>query len=325
MQDKNLMKNRFIEKAISKFGDKFKYDKVDYINSSTKIIITCPIHGDFETTPSQFLQSKHGCKKCAIKEGHQKQTRTTKEFIQEAIKIYKDRFLYDKTKYINSNEKVIITCKKHGDFLSRPSDFLRGHSCPKCKGESQKLRNKQLFGFNTEEFINRAKLIHGDKYDYSEVDYINDDIKIAIICPKHGIFYQTPQLHLRGQGCPICKSSKGENLVSRILDKLKFQYITQYKINYNNKNYYADFYLPDLNTIIEFNGQQHYNLVEAFGGIKKLELQVQRDAMLRDYCFINNITILEIPYTLSEEEILKRISKLNETDQNRVRYRPSNM
>lgn len=118
-------------------------------------------------------------------------------FIQKAKKIHGNRYDYSKVEYKGSREKVCIICPEHGEFWQTPSVHLRAkYACPMCAKNNLK--------FNTEEFIERAKNIHGNKYDYSKANYINNKTRLCIICPRHGEFWQTPSQHLGGHGCPKC-------------------------------------------------------------------------------------------------------------------------
>lgn len=137
--------------------------------------------------------------------------RTTEQFIKEAELIYakngKGPFDFSKTVYEGVTVKTKIICPIHGEFEVTPHKVLsRGDGCPKCAIESRK-KNRRL---TTEEFIKRAIKIHGNKYDYSKVEYKKCDEKICIICPEHGEFWQLPSKHLNGQGCFKCKESHGE-------------------------------------------------------------------------------------------------------------------
>ena len=130
---------------------------------------------------------------------------TKKEFIERAKCLLGDNYDFTKTTYINAHIKTIITCKIHGDFLVYPSNILEHSSgCPICK-------NKKAKTLTTHEFIRRAKIIHGDKYNYSLVDYFNSKTKIKIICPLHGVFEQIPNNHLKGCGCPKCSKLNSSN------------------------------------------------------------------------------------------------------------------
>lgn len=125
-----------------------------------------------------------------------------KEFIERLSNIFIDEnYSYTKTNFINQHFNVIITCPIHGDFLVEPANALYHHSgCPLCKNKKIS-KNKTS---STENFIKKAKNIHGDEYDYSLVKYINNKTKVKIICKEHGVFEQTPNNHLRGCGCPSC-------------------------------------------------------------------------------------------------------------------------
>ena len=126
---------------------------------------------------------------------------TKKEFIERASKILGENYSFGKTTYINAHIKTIITCKIHGDFSIEPCNVLNhGCGCPYC----MKRRISKSKTSSTKEFIDKAKKMHGDKYDYSLVHYIRSFKKVIIICPIHGQFEQTPNNHLRGCGCPYC-------------------------------------------------------------------------------------------------------------------------
>ncbi len=129
------------------------------------------------------------------------------EFIEKAKSVHGDKYDYSKVEYISSKTKIIIICKDHGDFIQRPSDHInRKSGCPKCKGKSRRT--------DTNTFIEKAKSVHGDKYDYSKVEYINVDTKILIICPIHGEFYQTPYTHINQKcGCNICSRELKKNRI----------------------------------------------------------------------------------------------------------------
>lgn len=119
--------DEFITQAKQVHGDKYSYEKTNYINDATKVIITCKEHGDFEQRPNSHLRGK-GCCACGNYYKY-----TTEDFINLANAVHNNRYLYDKTTYVSSHQKVIITCKKHGYFLQRPYQHLQGAGCPNCK------------------------------------------------------------------------------------------------------------------------------------------------------------------------------------------------
>jgi rubrerythrin len=124
---------------------------------------------------------------------------TKDDFIRSARKVHGDKYDYSKVVYKNNKTDVCIICPIHGEFYQTPNSHLKGRGCPICGGTKKSTK---------EDFIIKAKQVHGDKYDYSKVVYVNNQIKVCIICPIHGEFYQTPKNHLSGQGCPKCSGNK---------------------------------------------------------------------------------------------------------------------
>lgn len=300
---KKMTLEHFIKCAIEIHGDKFDYSKVDYQGSQTKVCIICPEHGEFWITPSHHLNG-YGCPQCAglIKD--------TEQFICEAKKVHGDKYDYTQTEYIDSYTKVCVICPIHGEFWVTPRNHLSGCECPKCVYE----RNAKKRMNTQEDIINRFMLIHGDKYDYSNVEYKGLDVKVCIICPKHGIFWQTPSLHLDGHGCPQCSESKGERKISLWLKNHDILFNTQYRIDlspvlFGRYRLKVDFFLPEHNTIIEYHGAQHYAFSPFFHRTEdKFQEQLERDAKLRDYCKQHGITLIEVPYTKYDnvDDFLKR-------------------
>jgi len=184
------MTEQFIQKARDVHGDRYDYSKVDYKNCETKVIIICKEHGEFYKTPSKHTNAKQGCAKCSGK-----YKPTTEEIIERARSVHGDKFDYSKSIYVKGDTKIIIICKIHGVFEQTPCNHIGlKQGCPKCVG-----RNK-----DSQEFIKDARLVHGDRYDYSKVDYKKCTIKVTIICKEHGDFEQIPYSHLDGHGCSSC-------------------------------------------------------------------------------------------------------------------------
>jgi hypothetical protein len=255
--ERNLTTEEWIEKfkEIHKNEEEeliYDYSKVYYINNSTKVIIICKTHGEFPQTPSSHLIGS-GCPKCLGR------NLTTEEWIEKAKQIHKNEegesiYDYSKVQYIKSNEKIIIICKTHGEFPQTPNSHLNGNGCPKCANNVT---------YTTEEFIKIAKEKHGDKYDYSKIEYVNVKTKITIICKTHGEFKQTPHSHLCGQGCPKCiNKTEGKvfNFLLEILDEddIEYQYSPDWAINKNGNKIRYDFYIPSINAILEIDGEQHF-------------------------------------------------------------------
>jgi very-short-patch-repair endonuclease len=164
---------------------------------------------------------------------------------------------------------------------------------------------------STEEFISKSKEIHDNIYDYSLANYKNMKSKIKIICLIHGIFNQTAVHHLLGCGCPICNSSKGENEIRKYLKKYNIIFKEQKKFENckNKKELPFDFYLLDYNICIEYDGKQHFEPVQYFGGDKNFIIIQKHDKIKTNFCANNNITLIRIPYTENNiENIIKTIN-----------------
>lgn len=180
----------FIYEARKIHGDKYDYSRVFYESSSKKVCIICPEHGEFWQKPDAHLRGSQCPMCCRLSK------RSTKEkFIAKCREIYGDLYDYSKVEYVHSKQKVCVICPKHGEFWVRPNSHLRGSRCPACFGTPKKT---------LEQFINESRKIHGDRFDYSKVVYDGLDVKVCIICPEHGEFWQTPYSHLKGRQCPAC-------------------------------------------------------------------------------------------------------------------------
>ena len=281
----------FIEEARKIHGDKYDYSKVEYVNNRTKVCIICPKHGEFWQLPQDHIKGR-GCICCA---GVKKLT--IKDFIEQAKKTHSNKYDYSKFIYKGYEIPVCIICPEHGEFWQTPHTHLSGHDCPKCRYiKTWNTRGR----ITTEKFIEKAREKHGTKYDYSQTVYINNRTKVKIICPEHGEFWQTPNSHLQGIGCPVCSESHMEKEIRMFLDsvRLKYEYEKHFK-DLGGKSY--DFYLPDLNYAIECQGIQHFEPVPFFGGIQKYEKQVESDKIKEEYCKDRGIGLIKV----TTRELLK--------------------
>jgi len=240
LKDNNNNKtNNYVTKVKLKYGDKYDYSKIIYITISEKIIIGCLIHGDVNQTAQSFL--RNGCKKCITITS--KNRSNTEEFIKKSNIVHNYKYDYSKVDYKTSSEKVIIICKIHGEFTHRPFAHLRGEECRKCSiitgAITASANNSKI---NTEEFIKKARIIYGDKFDYSKVNYKTSKTKIIIICRIHGEFEQSPDSYLKGNNCDHCNQIvNGQITVEefiecaiKIHDK-KYNYEDISCISYNDK------------------------------------------------------------------------------------------
>ena len=283
----------FIKKASIKHNNKYDYNKVNYKTAHKKIIIICPDHGEFTQKPSRHLQGD-GCSKCSGKYRY-----TNQEFIKKANIIHKNTYDYSLTNYTKGGNKIKIICKEHGIFEQKANSHLQGFKCPICYNDRRT--------YDTKTFIELSKLKHGDFYDYSLVEYIHSNKKVKIICPIHGEFEQNAGAHMRGVGCLDCNASKGEKEIRLFLERNNIIFNTQHTFeNCKNERYLPfDFYIPNINTCIEYDGLQHFKPIEYFGGEKTLEITKAHDKIKTDFCENNSIKLIRIKYN---ENILDKLN-----------------
>ena len=199
-----------ISQAKEKYSEKFDYSQAHYVDAWTPVTIGCPIHGEYVQTPVAHLHStKYGCPKCASDDASNRgrgprsprpQDRsTTAEFIECATAKHNGKYDYSLVEYTKSKEKITVICKVHGPFKQDASGHLCGRGCPKCGDERIAESQRQT----VESFIVRARAVHGDKFDYTQVDYKTARIPVTVICPVHGEFQQVPDRHIKS-GCRKC-------------------------------------------------------------------------------------------------------------------------
>lgn len=220
--------------------------------------------------------------------------KTNEEFTQNAIKLHYNKYDYSLVKYVGAHKHVIIKCYLHGKFNQIANSHLRGRGCPKCQ------KNEKIY--TTHEFITRARRVHGNMYDYSNVEFKHSFKNINIRCLNHGIFLQLPNKHLQRRGCPKCNFSKGEQRILKWMSDNKIKYTIQKTFNNcinikTNRKLKFDFYLPIQNLLIEFDGRQHYEDISTTSFKRELLNNIQfRDAIKTKYATDNNIKLLRIPY-----------------------------
>ena len=274
---KKLTTEEFIQKAKKIHGDKYDYSLVKYIGALINVKIICFKHGEFNLTPNRHLLGK-GCPKCGNK------IKTTTQLIEDFNYIHNNKYDYNLVVYKNQRTKIKIICPIHGVFEQHIGQHLRGHGCDKCRKKS------------SEQVLIDFKKTHGDKYNYSLVDYNAWNIPVKIICPIHGVFEQSPNNHIR-QGCPVCKESKGERIIRNWLIDSDINFIRQKKFKEckNIQSLLFDFYLPDFNLCIEFDGEQHFRINNTWGEQKFLQTQ-KNDIIKTVFCLKNNIELIRIKY-----------------------------
>ena len=299
--------DEFILKAKKVHGNKYDYSKVEYVNNKTKVCIICPEHGEFWQDPHNHLKGK-GCPECA-KSLIKPLKYTTEEFIQKCKENHDIKYDYSKVEFKGMHYKICIICPEHGEFWQQASVHFNGSDCPKCEDAASGIKKRK----NTEEFIERSKKVHGDKYDYSKTNYITAKEKVCIICPKHGEFWQSPWHHMKGNGCPKCVSptSKAEREICEYVKSIvgEDNVISNDRIILKGKE--IDIYIPSLKIGIEYNGlywhtkDKKYH-IEKTEGCKKQGIKL---IQIFEDEYVNNkdIVLSKIAHILGKCENLDKI------------------
>ena len=273
------------EMLLKKFGDRYDYSKVEYIDVHTPVILTCPIHGDFKIIPTHLNSYPEDFCFCPLCREEKKKEDKTKHLISSFNKRHPElKGVYKDIRYITS-QKMDFICPIHGKVESATETFYE-RGCRKCNRQTEE-RN-----YTDEEFVNILKEIYGDKYDYSKVKYktFGKD-KVCLTCSKHGDFWRLPVRLLEGRGCPKCKESLLEKEIRNYLDDCNINYTYQYR-NRDILGYKSlDFYLHDYNAAIECQGKQHFDQDSMFNENIDISSIYNSDKQKYDVCLKNGIKI----------------------------------
>lgn len=316
--DKIKDTENFIIESNDKHNNKYSYEKTDLLcrDELCKVIITCPIHGDFKMAPNNHLNGK-GCPLCGIEKQKISKTLTNDEFIYKAKLKHNNKYHYEKTDLLCRDEfgKVIITCPIHGDFKITPNNHLFGQGCRFCgiDGRAKKL------SMTTQDFIKKSNEIYNNKYSYTKTDLMNrdEDGKVIITCSIHGDFKMSPSNHLSKHECPFCNVSKAEKEIKDLLIENGIVFEEQKRFEWLGKQS-LDFYLPQHNVAIECQGLQHFKSIEYFGGDKSFKHREELDNEKLKLCKENNVRLLyyanyklDFPYKVhTDKKILLEAIKL---------------
>ncbi len=284
---KRFTTEQFITKARQIHGLKYDYSKVDYKGYGERVCIICPEHGEFWQIAAGHLNGQ-GCPYCGNNHHF-----TQEEIIEKFRATHGDKYDYSKVDFKRTHDKVCIIChekdefgNEHGEFWQTPKAHLK-FGCRKCSGNF----------LDREMFINKANVVHDNFYDYSKVEYTNNRTKVCIICPEHGEFWQIPNSHLEGRGCPLCRNSQLEKSINRALKSENLSYVYQYR----NKTIFGkqslDFYFPEKKIAVECQGEQHYisNFFKSRGieyAENHLKYIQELDARKRQLCKENGIELI---------------------------------
>ena len=297
------------ERLLNVCGGKLSYNIKEYINTNTPIKLTRLKCGNTFKRDLNALKTNNSCPFCNGKQRNR--SYTTEEFIKIASKIHDNKYDYSKSIYTKSDKKLCIIChekdkfgNEHGEFFVTPHSHIgvSKTGCPKCSGKYKKTTN---------DFIIESNQLHDFHYDYSKVKYINAKTKVCIICPEHGEFWQSPNDHLSGCGCPVCKESKCEKQIKKLLKNNDINFIPQYKPTWLC-NMSLDFFIPDKNIAIEVQGLQHFKAIKYWGGQESYLKVIERDYKKKALCEKNNVKLVyysELKIDLPNN-IVKNISDL---------------
>lgn len=369
--------DNFISQSNRLHMNKYDYSFVEYKKSNLKVKILCNKHGFFEQTPHHHKNGNE-CQRCSYENSIGRIKMNTSEFISMSKNRHGDYYNYSLSKYDGFRKKVKIICRKHGEFFQNARYHINGGGCPRCKcggngkgGPGSKgnngytsnefyrickinhnnkysyhddfsgVKNKikvtcnehgdfyqeayhhmnlsgctkcstDLRKTTTGDFIKRSNEIHDNKYEYFIGGYNTLSMdKVLIKCKEHGFFEQTSETHLRGSGCTLCKTkSRGEVKIKNFLLENNIYFIREKTFDgcTNNKKLRFDFYLPEFNTLIEYDGKQHFKSIPYFGGEKTYVNTTKSDTIKNEYCIVNSIELIRIPYTQLKNitEILKK-------------------
>lgn len=289
-KSKKRNKESFFKECRRIHNNKYDYSESSFQGVSKSINIICPEHGEFIQN-GYHHKIGHGCPKCS-----KNNILNSDEFKIRANLTHDNFYNYDLVDCINGcNDKIKITCPDHGTFKQAASKHLSGQGCPKC-GSIKCSESRRL---SDQEFINKANEIHNNRYDYSLVSYETSHKKVKIICRDcKKPFHQRPNCHLSGSGCPNCNSSTGELEIKDFLIAQKIKFIPQKTFDTcrNINKLPFDFFLPNYNLLIEYQGIQHFEPIEFFGGERTFEVQVRRDNIKKNWAKRSKYELKYITY-----------------------------
>lgn len=296
-----INKTEYYIKEVSKIHNyKYDYSLLKYEGEKHKIVIICPLHGEFMQSPNSH-KNGIGCRKCGIEVTREKLLKKQDSFLNEVKKLGND-YDYTHSIYKGSFEKVEIICRHHGAFFQTPVNHINGGKCPKCYYSKIGDRLKS----NTEEFIKKAHIIHNWRYTYPKLNYIDAITSSTITCSIHGDFEQTPNAHLSGYGCKKCANLKSSKRLSD--NPIGWRYSNWQKAAEKSKNFnsYKVYIIRCWNDDEEF-----YKIGKTFLTVEERFRKNQMSKMPYNYEIIN-IIIFEDAITCSEtENILKNCNKAN--------------
>jgi hypothetical protein len=288
------------------------------------IVAVCCKHKEFEVALKDLKSgnTKRGCWECGVASRADKQRKSSESILVELKSRWgSETYDYSKAIFYGTHVPVTVICHKtdnngveHGGWSVTPHNHMKT-GCPKCGDDVGAEKRK----FTEKEFKDKVKEVWGDQYDLSELDYITAQGWIYPICPKsgHGKWMTRAYSFLQGHGCPVCSESKGERAIREYLEKMGIAFFQEQTFGgcRNHLPLHFDFFLPDIKTLIEFQGVHHY-CPTRFGGINQqvaeenFSKQQERDVLKRQWVADNGFRLIEIPHTIQFDSIPSYLEKL---------------
>lgn len=301
--DKLTRKNRsipynVIKRNIEKEGYKLVTKKLEYVNTETKLVVLCSQGHSYEVFYNTFISGGKRCRKCYNQKTKERLTIPYKE-IKEHIESIGYFLLTKENEYVDTKSRIEVVCDKGHKYPTRANTIRSGKRCRKCSnkiyGEKSRIPYEQII---------KAVEDSGYKLLTPKEEYTVTHKKYIFQCDKGHEPYKAKMAEfLQGTRCPICNESKGEKSIVNILDKCNIKFQRQFKFD-DCKLYHRlpfDFYLPDYNLCIEYDGKQHFEIVNSWGGFDGYVSRCIRDSIKNIYCRNNNIGLLRIPYFKFDE------------------------
>lgn len=314
-------KNFFINSKINHVDEngipKYDYSKSVYVDVYTPITVICRIHGEFKVPPVRHNGSdKQGCPECSKISYANKRGIDKNDFIYRSTQKYGNgKFNYDKIPTIVNTDSVMnFVCMKHNYEFEQVGVIHLSpktkHSCPKCASESRGI----IRTHDNERFISQANKIHKNMFTYDNVIYKNNHTKVSITCHEHGDFLMIPNSHLSGRGCPKCKTNEAK-CISRDIDNFfdEFESEKKFKDCVYKRKLPFDRYIPNINTLLEYDGIQHFSFKSCWHkNINEFNKAQTRDTIKTEYAIKNGYNFIRIAYYEDHIDVLKSFLKLIE-------------
>ena len=289
---------QFKQEVFDLVGDEYVFLDT-YINSRTEIRVKHNKCGNiYKVKPSNFISGR----RCSYCMGNAK--KSDHQFRKEVFDLVGDEYIFLDT-YVNKRTKIRVKHNKCGHvYKVAPSNFLKGNRCCKCFVEREKRAKKKT----NYQFEQEIYDLVGDEYEFLD-NYVDSKTKIRVKHNKCGHVYKVAPHHFyEGHRCPYCTNSKGEDIINKILKVLGIKYEYQKTFDdlkdINPLSY--DFYIPSQRILIEYQGIQHYQPFDYFGGEDKFKVQQKHDKIKADYAKSHGYNLIPVPYT---EDTFSKIKK----------------